>query len=128
MSERLKEHDWKSCVRVCVPRVQIPLSPPNKRKKSAKALFFFCLAGILSDVLESRVVSLLRFLVPCLSATNLESRIFAPFFVLSGGYTKRCTEFLRRYSTAYVYNALLILKKVQTPSCPLGALFLFGLS
>jgi hypothetical protein len=29
MSERLKEHDWKSCVREIVPRVQIPLSPPE---------------------------------------------------------------------------------------------------
>ncbi|MDF2929787.1 MAG: hypothetical protein K0Q75_2025 [Anaerospora sp.] len=28
VSERLKEHDWKSCVRETVPRVQIPLSPP----------------------------------------------------------------------------------------------------
>ena len=32
MSERLKEHDWKSCVRAkLVPRVQIPLSPPEQK-------------------------------------------------------------------------------------------------
>ena len=30
MPERLKGHDWKSCVRAkLVPRVQIPLSPPD---------------------------------------------------------------------------------------------------
>ena len=28
MSERLKEHAWKACVRETVPRVRIPLSPP----------------------------------------------------------------------------------------------------
>ena len=29
MSERLKEHDWKSCaLLIAAPRVQIPLSPP----------------------------------------------------------------------------------------------------
>ena len=28
MSERSKEHAWKACVRVSVPRVRIPLSPP----------------------------------------------------------------------------------------------------
>jgi hypothetical protein len=32
MSERLKEHDWKSCVLAkLAPRVQIPLSPPLQR-------------------------------------------------------------------------------------------------
>ena len=29
MSEWLKEHAWKACVRVTVPRVRIPLSPPT---------------------------------------------------------------------------------------------------
>ena len=28
MSEWSKEHDWKSCVRLRVPRVRIPPSPP----------------------------------------------------------------------------------------------------
>ena len=28
MSEWLKEHAWKACVRETVPRVRIPLSPP----------------------------------------------------------------------------------------------------
>ncbi len=28
MTERLKVHAWKACVRESVPRVQIPLSPP----------------------------------------------------------------------------------------------------
>ena len=31
MTERPKVHDWKSCVPERVPRVQIPLSPDNKR-------------------------------------------------------------------------------------------------
>ena len=30
MSEWSKEHAWKACVRVSVPRVRIPLSPPPK--------------------------------------------------------------------------------------------------
>ena len=29
MTERLKVHAWKACVRETVPRVRIPLSPPN---------------------------------------------------------------------------------------------------
>ena len=34
MSERLKEHDWKSCVLlIAAPRVRIPLSPPYTCKK-----------------------------------------------------------------------------------------------
>ena len=28
MSERPKEHDWKSCIDVSLSRVRIPLSPP----------------------------------------------------------------------------------------------------
>lgn len=28
MSERSKEHDWKSCISEMVSRVRIPLSPP----------------------------------------------------------------------------------------------------
>ena len=28
MSERPKEHDWKSCVRATVPGVRIPISAP----------------------------------------------------------------------------------------------------
>ncbi len=50
MSEWSKEHAWKACVRVSVPRVRIPLSPPFQKlvKKSIKmlrrsrlGLFFF---------------------------------------------------------------------------------------
>ena len=33
MSEWLKEHAWKACVRETVPRVRIPLSPPLIQKK-----------------------------------------------------------------------------------------------
>ena len=32
LSERLKEHAWKACVRETVPRVRIPNSPPLKFK------------------------------------------------------------------------------------------------
>ncbi len=32
MSERPKEHDWKSCIDVSLSRVRLPLSPPVKSK------------------------------------------------------------------------------------------------
>lgn len=35
MSEWLKEHAWKACVRETVPRVRIPLSPPFFYPKSS---------------------------------------------------------------------------------------------
>ena len=31
MSEWLKEHAWKACVGETLPRVRIPLSPPNPK-------------------------------------------------------------------------------------------------
>ena len=40
MSEWSKEHDWKSCVGVTLPWVQIPLSPPNGPEKLDFIRFF----------------------------------------------------------------------------------------
>ena len=37
MSEWLKEHDWKSCVRANVPWVQIPHSPPQFKSTNTSA-------------------------------------------------------------------------------------------
>ncbi len=44
VSEWPKEHDWKSCVRVTVPRVQIPPSPPEPRSflENFEAFFLQC--------------------------------------------------------------------------------------
>lgn len=41
MTERLKVHAWKACVRETVPRVRIPLSPPFKTHRN-KRFFYFC--------------------------------------------------------------------------------------
>src|SRR5204863_9999780 len=37
MSEWLKEHAWKACVGETLPRVRIPLSPPNLPIQNANA-------------------------------------------------------------------------------------------
>ena len=41
MSEWLKEHAWKACVRVTVPRVRIPLSPVAPRRGGQYNCFIF---------------------------------------------------------------------------------------
>ena len=40
MTERLKVHAWKACVRETVPRVRIPLSPPFQNVRRIAAFFF----------------------------------------------------------------------------------------
>lgn len=43
MTERLKVHAWKACVRETVPRVRIPLSPPLKNcRTSGFFILFLC--------------------------------------------------------------------------------------
>ena len=36
MTERLKVHAWKACVRETVPRVRIPLSPPFENDAASR--------------------------------------------------------------------------------------------
>ena len=50
MTERLKVHAWKACVRETVPRVRIPLSPPF-HKTAASAAFF-----IINEVCDEAVL------------------------------------------------------------------------
>lgn len=45
MTEWLKVHAWKACVRETVPRVRIPLSPPLKNLPR-KRFFYYFFAGL----------------------------------------------------------------------------------
>ena len=45
MSERFKEHDWKSCDAGMYPEVQILFSAPTKKDEISFSSFFVCITN-----------------------------------------------------------------------------------
>lgn len=53
LSEWLKEHAWKACIRETVSRVRIPHSPPLKNQPPVRLLFYYFSGGLQCSVLRN---------------------------------------------------------------------------
>ena len=83
MSEWLKEHAWKACVRETVPRVRIPLSPPLKFSRSLRTTFSFL--KIKGVCLLNFIIKLNKFIAERMFFVTLSALLLGFFFSIPDG-------------------------------------------